>query len=1618
LEQIAEKMAEAMREVSVAEFFEKNRHLLGYENPTKALLTVVKELIDNSLDATNEAGILPEIKVTVKQVSDDRFKVIVEDNGPGIREDKVPYAFGKLLYGSKFYRLRQSVSGDERILIKEGNIVKSVNIGNFVNKLLNGDDIENISDRQIETLSFDPSTYKIGWRKISHVIRHKLEDPLYNVILESGRRIKVTGCHSIFVLDKESLTIKTKKTTEINEGDYVVVAKNIEETENCITEINMLDCIDIETIKKHRWYVYNLQPDVFDYIRKISKVTHSKDRHYRKFFVLDAEGKIRIRSDHLNRYEKLGMLPAKVVKYLKLYDKFCCDDWCIKTYKVGGDKYEFPAKLTISPELMRFLGFWVAEGHSFGRRLVFDFGEHEIDYINDIKKITRKLFKRDAKEEYVKEKSKIRLVINSTVLYELFKSLGIKTGSHNKEIPFLVFNVNKDMRLEFLSAMFKVDGCFVKEGDAVTYVTVSKNLASDLMNLLLLHGIFPTVSCKESKGLGRNASKIYSVNIYGKQLSKLGINIKNSRKSWPIFTGIPSELIAKFNPGLKSLQERLERSKALDYLRFKYRNTKDIYFNILQNIEDLSIDKMSQQLSVATSNINFYMSQLEHNGLIDKVDCGYKLSQNGQNFLLMYEKLKKIINSDLCFLKVKKIEKLDSREKYVYDISVPGCENFVAGLGGIICHNSRGVQGLGGHGAVLYSQLTTGKPTKITTSIGKDIHVFELMIDVTKNEPIIIKHEVLKNPEKWHGVKVEMEVEGRYVEGKQSIPEYIRQTHMANPYAHIIFNGPNGKIEYKRLVDEIPKQPKEIKPHPYGVEIGMLRRMLQSTRARNLIGFLTGDFSRVGRNSAIQILKIAKIDKNRKPHELSHEEIERLHKAMQSVKLVAPPTDCLSPLGEKLLEEGLKKDTGAEYVVAVTRTPSVYRGNPFVVECCSGDTEIILENGEIVPIKEYVEKNRRERVLSMDEHLKIKPAEVLLTHKIPVNHQLYRIRTKTGKEIVLTDNNEVPILLNGLIKWIRCDQLKKGQFIATPREIRIKGQKPRILDLLDENIVKVYSFNIVTKAIEKAKEKYGSLKNVSEKVGIDYYRLKAFKRKKNPTRPTLKELRKIVESIEEDFSDIKGKINKISIVDNKYPNPIPIKIPKYCNKDLLYIVGLVQSDGCLIQKDWRVSLVNTDERLHKLFSDKIERTFGLVCKRRGNETYINNKSSFKIIQKIIEILPTLEDSLVVEWLKGIVDGDGWISFRKDGRINRIGIVTASKSDAKLAQFMLLRLGIISSITKKKSGSVAYLNGRKIVTKKPQYNIEIRDIQNILKFAKKISFRQKEREARIYRIFSQKIEERSSRDVIPIGGLLRDVRLSLGLNQYELGFSDQTIRMVEMGRQNLTRKNLQFITKKLNVFDYPAELNDLAFSDILWDKIVEIRKLHKKEKFVYDLTTSTGNFVANNIVIHNCALAYGGNLPQDQPAQLFRFANKVPLLYHQSDCVTTEAVTEVDFRRYGFSQPSNSLPIGPLAILIHFASVWVPFTSEGKQAIASYPEILKEIKLALQEAGRKLAAYVRQKAKRREAQLRRELFERYIPEVSKALSKLTNEKEEIIKEKLESILKKDLKVGEDERTKKA
>ncbi len=260
---------------------------------------------------------------------------------------------------------------------------------------------------------------------------------------------------------------------------------------------------------------------------------------------------------------------------------------------------------------------------------------------------------------------------------------------------------------------------------------------------------------------------------------------------------------------------------------------------------------------------------------------------------------------------------------------------------------SRGQQGIGISAAVLYSQLTTGKPAKIISRIGpgRPAHYYELHINTKLNEP----EKILESEKEWkkeRGTRIELEMEGVYQKGQQSVDEYLKQTSIVNPHATIIYTNPKAEqIIFTRVTKELPAEPKEIRPHPYGVELGMLIKMMQNTEARTLQSFLTSDFSRVTPNVAKEICEEAKMPPNSKPKEITRDQAERLLKGMQKVKIIAPPTDCLVPIGKDLLEKGLKKEIKAEFYTATTRPPSVYRGNPFIIEAAiayGGDLE--LEN--------------------------------------------------------------------------------------------------------------------------------------------------------------------------------------------------------------------------------------------------------------------------------------------------------------------------------------------------------------------------------------------------------------------------------------------------------------------------------------------------------------------------------------------------------------------------------------------------------------------------------------------------------------------------------------------------
>src|SRR5947199_5742699 len=172
----------------------------------------------------------------------------------------------------------------------------------------------------------------------------------------------------------------------------------------------------------------------------------------------------------------------------------------------------------------------------------------------------------------------------------------------------------------------------------------------------------------------------------------------------------------------------------------------------------------------------------------------------------------------------------------------------------------RGQRWIGISAGGMYAQLTTGKPVQITSRTGTRAaaHYFEAQIDSKKNKPRIIESKKI-DWEHPRGTQVTLEIEGRYQKGRASVDEFLEQVAIANPHVKLVYHTPEGEQrEYPRTIEELPPQPREIKPHPYGIEFGILLRMLHDTKSHSLAGFLAGDFSRVSAAVAHEICNTPK----------------------------------------------------------------------------------------------------------------------------------------------------------------------------------------------------------------------------------------------------------------------------------------------------------------------------------------------------------------------------------------------------------------------------------------------------------------------------------------------------------------------------------------------------------------------------------------------------------------------------------------------------------------------------------------------------------------------------------------------------------------------------------------
>ncbi len=265
-----------------------------------------------------------------------------------------------------------------------------------------------------------------------------------------------------------------------------------------------------------------------------------------------------------------------------------------------------------------------------------------------------------------------------------------------------------------------------------------------------------------------------------------------------------------------------------------------------------------------------------------------------------------------------------------------------------VLRQSRGMFGLGGTMAILYGQITTNKPVKVTTSTdGKTRHIFDMLIEISENKPVIIKKDTEGAGGKT-GTRVDLMLEGDYIRAAQKIGDYFKQTALVASYANLTLLDPEGRMTvYERATESMPSVPQETLPHPHGMDVEAFKRLIKITDEKSMEKLMgKKHFHRVGETTAKKFLAFAGINPNARPGKLTNEQIVKIVDALQHYPDFLPPdASVLSPVGEQILQAGIVKELQPEFSTVVERPPGSYSGFPFLVEVGVAYGGKVLEPG-------------------------------------------------------------------------------------------------------------------------------------------------------------------------------------------------------------------------------------------------------------------------------------------------------------------------------------------------------------------------------------------------------------------------------------------------------------------------------------------------------------------------------------------------------------------------------------------------------------------------------------------------------------------------------------------------
>ncbi|MFQ6085871.1 MAG: DEAD/DEAH box helicase [Candidatus Bathyarchaeia archaeon] len=584
-----------------------------------------------------------------------------------------------------------SVDHEEPTIIREDGVTKTVKIGRFIDDLMRTDsdkvrresdtEVLDVSDLDLEAVAFDSENLKLAFRKISKIIRHKASVPLYRLRLETGREVTVTGSHSVYVL--KGLNVVTKRASEIEVGDLVLIPKRLPLDPFKETEIDLTK--ELNGVREAgNIFIKNLPVEFFE---------------SSSFKNLEATGYDK--KDWKRRRE----LPLAIAIKLGFDEKL---DGANAFFSYIGSRHKVPIKIPINQELLRLIGYYIAEGSMDGDnyRVSFALNSEEKRYVEDICKCTGRLF--HFKPSVDERRNVTYIDICDKVAYLLFsKVLNLPRGAKRKKVPHMVFNVRQKLQREFLKSLIRGDGFF---GPRIDYTTSSRLLASDLLYLLLQNSVIGGLSYGERRGKSPSGKGVYAKRFDAhisawSELNHIKLYPRLEKPSRHQYShrvsmiptghikGILEALCRKSSDGSPvHFGNRTSKKKLEEWLASGEKKAKLKFLRLLLKRGSLTSGHVSEALGIPWSTVNYRLKSLLRRGLVErKGSTGhyvYHISSKGSHLLKEIRLARKLFNSHFSFARVKEINRVKPSGNYVYDISVPGCENFVAGFGGVICHNT------------------------------------------------------------------------------------------------------------------------------------------------------------------------------------------------------------------------------------------------------------------------------------------------------------------------------------------------------------------------------------------------------------------------------------------------------------------------------------------------------------------------------------------------------------------------------------------------------------------------------------------------------------------------------------------------------------------------------------------------------------------------------------------------------------------------------------------------------------------------------------------------------------------------------------------------------------------